>query len=219
MQNQIIKILVADDHTLFRQGIIKLIESKQNYVVVAEAENGNELIKKYFSIRPDVMLVDISMPEMSGIQAVEKILSRDREAKALFLSMYDNSEYVYKILKLGGKGLINKNILEGELFFAIDEVYNGEKYFGTKWNEKNLTQLVSDFEKDLALGSGVELHFREIQVLKMIVEGTTSQKMADQMKLSKKTIDFYRSSLLKKLKLKTQADLVKFGVTYFKINN
>ena len=122
MKTQTIKILVADDHTLFRQGIIKLLEEHKEYEVIAEAENGKDLIEKYFNHCPDIILTDIAMPELTGIQAVEEILKRDRNSKALFLSMYDTEEYVYQVLKSGGMGLVNKNILDEELIYAISKI-------------------------------------------------------------------------------------------------
>ena len=149
MKNQIIKILVADDHTLFRQGIIRLLEDRKDISVVAEAENGVELIEKYFIFYPDIVLADIAMPELTGIQAVQHILKRDRNVKALFLSMYDAGEYVYQVIKSGGMGLVNKNILEDELFLAIEKVWIGEKYFGRKWSKEDLTQLINEYEKIL----------------------------------------------------------------------
>ena len=105
MKNQVIKILVADDHTLFRQGVIRLLEDRKDFSVVAEAENGNELIEKYFIYYPDIMLADIAMPELTGIQAVQQILKNAPDAKALFLSMYDAGEYVYKVIKSRWNGI------------------------------------------------------------------------------------------------------------------
>ena len=157
MKNQVIKILVADDHTLFRQGIIRLLEDQNNFSVIAEAENGKELIEMYFNLFPDIILADIAMPELTGIEAVQEILIRDRTAKALFLSMYDAGEYVYKVIKSGGKGLVNKNILEDELFLAIDRVYKGDKYFGRKWNDENLKNLIDEFEKKSNENSKVDI--------------------------------------------------------------
>ncbi|MDP2366489.1 MAG: response regulator transcription factor [Ignavibacteria bacterium] len=221
MKNQVIKILVADDHTLFRQGLIRLIEDHNDFSVIAEAENGNQLIEKYFNICPDIILTDIAMPELTGIQAVQEILKRDRNAKALFLSMYDEGEYVYKVIKSGGMGLVNKNILEDELFLAIDKVWTGKKYFGSKWTEIEIEQLIYDYENKLDDNPNIniELNFREEQILQLIIEGTTSKDIAENMQLSKKTIDYYRSNLLRKFNIKTQIELAKCGIMYFKLKN
>ncbi|HMN17530.1 MAG: response regulator transcription factor [Ignavibacteriaceae bacterium] len=221
MRTETIKLLVADDHTLFRQGIIKLLEEHKEYEVIAEAENGKDLMEKYFKNCPDIILTDIAMPELTGIQAVEEILKRDRNAKALFLSMYDTEEYVYHVLKSGGMGLVNKNILDEELVYAISKVSNGEKYFGKNWNDASLSLLFQNFEKKFNEEAKhlIDLNFREEQILQMIIEGNTSKEMADKMLLSKKTIDYYRSNLLRKFDIKTQIELIKYGILYFSKRN
>ena len=217
MKNQVIKILVADDHTLFRQGVIRLLADHGDFSVVAEAENGIELIEKYFNIYPDIILADIAMPELSGIQAVQEILKRDRNAKALFLSMYDEGEYVYKVIKSGGMGLVNKNILEDELFLAIEKVWTGEKYFGSKWTDEEIKRLIFDYERktDEDSNINIELNFREEQILQLVIDGATSKDIAEEIQVSKKTIDYYRSNLLRKFDIKTQIELVKCGIKYF----
>jgi len=219
MKNQVIKILVADDHTLFRQGIIRLLEDHKDFSVVAEAENGIELIEKYFNIYPDIILADIAMPDLSGIQALQEILKRDRNAKALFLSMYDEGEYVYKVLKSGGMGLVNKNILEDELFMAIEKVSVGEKYFGRKWTDKDLTRLINEYEKILDKNHEfhIRLNFREEQILQLVIDGDMSIDIAEKLQISKKTIDYYRSNLYNKFGTKTQAELIKSGILYFQV--
>lgn len=217
MKNQAIKILVADDHTLFRQGVIRLLEDHKEYQVIAEAENGADLIDKYFISFPDIILADIAMPNLTGIQAVEEILKRDRNAKALFLSMYDTEEYIYQVIKSGGKGLINKNILDEELLLAINKVNSDIRYFGQKWNDKDLNNLVLEFEKKSSQKNNfiIDLNFREEQILQLIIEGVTSKDIADKMQLSKKTIDYYRSNLLRKFEIKTQVELAMCGLEYF----
>ena len=216
MQNQVIRILVADDHTLFRQGVIRLLEDSKEFSVAAEAENGIELIELYFKIKPDIILTDIAMPGLTGIQSIQEIHKKDPEAKALFLSMYDSGEYVYKVINSGGKGLVNKNILEEELFLAIRKVYYGEDYFGSKWTNKDIEMLIHDYEKKSATVSyNIDLNFREEQILKMIIDGSTSKEIADKMQLSKKTIDYYRSNLMRKFDIKTQVELAKCGIKHF----
>lgn len=212
-----IKILVADDHKLFRSGIIRLLNDHQNIYIIAEAENGSELVERYFEVSPDIVLVDIAMPQMSGLEAVSRIKEKDPEVRALFLSMYDNDNYKYKVLKSGGMGLINKNILEGELTYAIEQVYKGEMYFRGNWTKDELERLVSEFEShsNQQIIDNYDVSFREEQVLKMLNEGLTSQQMADKLELSKKTIDFYRSNIMRKFGLKSVTDLIRFALKYF----
>ncbi|HMU43794.1 MAG TPA: response regulator transcription factor [Ignavibacteriaceae bacterium] len=221
MLNPVIKILVADDHTLFRQGVIRLLSDNQNFVVVAEAENGEELYKKYFQVRPDVVLADISMPDLSGIDAFQKIKAEDKSVKVLFLSMFESEDYVYETYKSGAMGLINKNILEGELYFAIQNVYKGKKYFGSRWDELSLQKLVKDFEQSpkFANNSSTIFSEKEIKILDLISKGLTSKEIAEQLYLSKKSIDYYRANLMRKADVKNKSELVKFAVNYIKKHN
>ncbi len=217
MENHIIKILVADDHNLIRSGIIKLLGEHPGMNVVGEAIDGEQLIQEYFRLSPDLLLVDIAMPGMTGLDAVAKIKERDSSVKALFLSMYDGDEYIYKVLKSGGKGLINKTILEPELILAIGRVAAGKKYFPSKPDEESLDKLMKEFETNenqKLLNLEINLNYREQQVLNYIRQGLTSQEMADRLGLSRRTIDFYRSSLMQKFNLKSAADLSRFSFEY-----
>ncbi len=218
MKNSInIKVLLADDHNLIRAGIIKLLNGHSHINVVGEAENGVELLKKHFELSPDVLVVDIAMPEMTGTEAITKIKEKDDDVKALFLSMYEGEEYIYKVLKCGGKGLINKSILEEELIFAIEKVYNGEQYFPGEWDAVSLNKLIEEFESGRKAKDETQegiLNYREIQILNLLNEGLNSKEMAEKLNLSKKTIDFYRSCLMKKLNLKSPADLIRFAFQY-----
>ena len=216
-----IKVLIADDHSLFRKGIIRLLKDQSNIFIIAEAENGEELINKYFEVFPDVILVDIAMPFMSGPVAVMNILEKDPEAKALFLSMYDGDEYIFRVLKSGGMGLINKNVMEGELAYAITQVYRDEKYFRGKWTNESLEQIIRDFEsyQDENFNSNTEVTYREKQVLKFLNEGLDTKEMAERLHLSRKTIDFYRANIMRKFNLKTMPDLIRFAIRYFYTKN
>lgn len=221
MLNPVIKILVADDHTLFRQGVIRLLSDNQNFVVVAEAENGEELYKKYFQVKPDVVLADISMPDLSGIEAFEKIKAEDKSVKVLFLSMFESEDYVYETYKSGAMGLVNKNILEGELYFAIQNVYKGKKYFGSRWDELSLQKLVKDFERSPKFANDTPTNYseKEIKILDLISKGLTSKEIAEQLFLSKKSIDYYRANLMRKADVKNKSELVKFAVNFIRKHN
>ncbi|MCH7771941.1 MAG: response regulator transcription factor [Bacteroidetes bacterium] len=220
-RNSTIKVLVADDHSLFRKGIIRLLKDQSNIFIIAEAENGEELITKYFEFFPDVILVDIAMPFMPGPVAVMKILEKDPKAKALFLSMYDGDEYIFMVLKSGGMGLINKNVMDGELAYAIEQVFRGEKYFRGKWTNESLEQIIRDFEsyQNENLDFTIEITHREEQVLKFLNEGLNTKEMAEKLQLSRKTIDFYRANIMRKFKLKSMPDLIRFAIRYFYVKN
>jgi len=209
-----IKILIADDHSLFRAGVIKLLKDHQNIIILGEAENGEELIEKYFELHPDIALADIAMPVMNGPEAISRIKEKDPEVKALFLSMYEGEEYIYNVLKSGGKGLINKSILEDELVMALERINRGEKYFKGDWDDYSLEKLVKEFESGKKLTKNrqdVILSFQEEKILTLLNDGLTSKEIAEELHLSKKTVDYYRASLLKKLNFNSASDLIRFA--------
>jgi len=219
-ETQTIKVLVADDHNLFRAGIIKLLKENQHIDILGEAENGEEMIRKYFELLPDLLLVDIAMPGLTGLGAVAKIKEKDPTVKALFLSMHEGDEYIYKVLKSGGLGLINKSVLESELIYAIELVYNGKKYFRGVVDEESLNELIREFESNTEVrftNQEENINYREEQILRLVKQGLTSQEMAEKLNLSKKSIDFYRSCLMKKFNLKSAADLMRFAVQFNQI--
>ncbi|MGE5354505.1 MAG: response regulator transcription factor [Acidobacteriota bacterium] len=215
-----IRIVVADDHSLFRSGIISLLEDAAEIFVVGEATDGGDLYEKYFELKPDVILVDISMPGVTGIEAMKKILARDPSAKALFLSMHEGEEYVYHILQSGGKGLISKNVMKGELVYAIKTVYTGKKYFGAYWTDERLEELRQKYSAGDG-GGGISIQLaaasltqREIEILRLIGEGYTSNEIAQKTELSKRTVDSHRIHLMSKLGIKSLPELIKYAIQY-----
>ena len=219
-ENQSIKVLVADDHNLVRAGTVKILEEHKNIIVIGEAENGDELVRKYFELLPDLLLVDIAMPGITGLEAVARIKEKEPAVKALFLSMHDGDEYIYKVLKSGGWGLINKNIVESELIYAIEHINNGKKYFRGIEDEESLDKIIREFESttDSKFSNKEEsINYREEQILNFLKQGLSSQEMSEKLSISKKTVDFYRSCLMRKFNLKTAADLVRFAVQFNQI--
>ena len=216
MTEKTISVLVADDHKLFRSGIISLLENEREIFVVGEAENGQELEEKYFKLKPDIVLVDISMPVLSGTDAVKKIKKTDDSIKALFLSMHDDEEYIYYCLKAGGKGLISKNIMKGELILAIKKVYEGGNYFGINRTEDNLRELLNKYQvyKDHNLAGIQDFSQREVAILQLISEGLTSSEIAERLLIGKRTVDTHRTHLMQKLNLKSLPELIKYAINY-----
>ena len=212
-----IRIIVADDHALFREGLIGLLSENKHIYVVGEAENGRDLIEKYFELKPDVIVVDISMPQISGIDAVRRIKQREKSVKALFLSMHDGKDYIYYCLEAGGLGLINKNVMIGELTYAIKRVNSGQKYFGVNWTEERLENLVKSYRPiENRKFDEIDKLFslQEMKVIESIGEGKTSFEIADEMNLSKRTVDTYRSRVMQKLNLKNLPELIVFAIRY-----
>ena len=213
-----VRILLSDDHSILREGIISLLKSEKDLLIVGEAENGLDLIDKYFKLKPDIVITDIKMPEMSGTDAVKKIKEKDPDAKALFLSMYEGTEYIYYTYKAGGSGLINKNIVKGELVYAIRKILSGDIYFGADIESEDLEEIIKKYEESTTYNkdtvSNYNITEREAEILKLIGDGITSSEIAGKLGISKRTIDTHRTHLLQKLKLKGLPSLIRFAVSY-----
>lgn len=208
-----IRILLADDHHLVRNGIASLLESVPNIYIAGEAGAGRELITKYFELKPDVVVTDISMPGLSGIEAAEQILSKDKNAKILFLSVHDSTVIIYNILKAGGLGLVNKTVAKGDLVYAIETVNSGENYFGSAYTEEKLMQVMERYNEEKMESSkeDPELSPNDLRIIKLICEGFQSSEIAEKMNVSKKTIDKHRALLMKKLNISNTAQLIMYA--------
>jgi two-component system, NarL family, response regulator NreC len=209
-----IRILLCDDHTLVRSGLVSLLKSEDGIFVIGEAENGKEMIKKYFETNPDLIIADIAMPELSGIDAFKKIKETNPDVKILFLSAYYSEQYIYVTLKAGAMGLLNKSITGGELSFAINEVMEGRKYFGASYNQKKLSGLIKKFELKKKSFLANEISEFDDKMLFLISEGFISDQIATKLFVSKHTIDAHRVKIMRKLKLKTGHDLQKYAILY-----
>lgn len=216
-EKKYLRVLIADDHSLFRNGIMSMFSENSEILIVGEAENGQEVISKYPELKPDVVLLDISMPEMSGFEILKKLLDIDKNVKVLFLSMYDSEDYIYNTIKAGGLGLVNKNILKGELIFAITKVAGNHFYFGANWDNEKINKLMKNHKesekKSLSLSYSL-LTKREKDILKFIAMGLTSRQISERLNVGKRTIDFYRSSIMQKMNVKTLPELIKFSIDF-----
>lgn len=210
MDSKKIRILFADDHHLVRNGIISLLESVPEFEIAGEAENGEVMADLYFRLMPDVVVSDISMPQLSGTDAAKAILEKDASAKILFLSVYDGEEYVFQVLNAGGLGLVNKSIWKSELIEAIKAVSAGQRYFGKEYTPERLDEIFSKYkaEKEVAAAEEIQLTQREREVLQLICEGFSSQEIADRLFISKKTVDTHRGNLIRKFNVSSSAQLV-----------
>ncbi|HEX2869425.1 MAG TPA: response regulator transcription factor [Ignavibacteriales bacterium] len=217
MTRPIIRVLIADDHNLVRGGIVSLLDSIDDIYVVGEADNGHDLVNRYFEINPDVVLCDISMPGMSGIDAVKQIRKGDPEAKVLFVSVYEGDEYVYQVLNAGGKGLVHKSIVKGELILAIKSVFQGIEYFGKGYDINRLNEIIEKYSAVNTAGTAspgdeVQLSPRELEVLRLVCEGLSSAEIGVKLGISRKTVETHRGSLMKKLKATSSSQLIKYAI-------
>ena len=203
-----IRVLLAEDHTLVRQGFRRILEDDPTVNVVGEARTGLEAIELCKTLKPDVVVMDLSMPDLGGMEATAEILKADPKIKILILSMYSEELYAIQAFKSGASGYLTKSSAPGELLSAIHKVSKGEKYISLSLTEK----LANSFLFNENKSQGPALSARELQVLHLISEGKTLNQIAEELSLSPKTIGTYRERLLSKLNLKTTADLIRFGI-------
>ncbi len=214
-----VTILLAEDHELVMEGIESLLHALPGYYVVGKAKNGKELIDKYFKLKPDVVLADINMPEMSGPDAMKEVLKTDPSALFLFLSMFQGEDYINMIYSAGGRGLINKDISKGELSLAIKLTAEGKYYFGPGWDVKKLEELKLKYEKKKGeRPDGVEslLTVREREIIDLIAQGLTSKEIAEKLFLSKRTVDSHRARIMAKLDIHSLPEFIKLAVNLSK---
>lgn len=199
MTDQTIRIMVADDHPIVRSGLVLMIDYTPNMETVAEANNGVEAVALFRQYRPDVTLMDLRMPEMSGADAIAAIHQEFTEAKIIVLTTYDGDEDIYKGLKAGAKGYIFKNAPVDEIIRAIKTVYEGKKYIPPEVGEKLSERL-----------NRPQLSNRELDVLKLVAQGKTNQQIATELYISESTVKYHINNVLSKLGVsdRTQATLV-----------
>jgi two-component system response regulator NreC len=208
---QKIRVLIADDHTMFREGIRSLLEAG-GIEVIAEATHGREAVQKANELEPDLVLMDIGMPIMDGIEATRQIKKENPEVQVLALTMHDNEEYLFQILKAGGSGYVVKKAAVSELILAIQAAYEGKCYLTPSVSRA----LVEDYLRRVK-DEGVEPSYgsltnREREILKLIAEGYTNQEIADLLFLSIKTIQTHRAHLMEKLGFHDRTELVKYAL-------
>lgn len=208
MKNRI-KLLVVDDHPVVRRGISLCLSKRDNLDIVGEAANGREAVRKARELQPDIMLMDINMPQMSGLAVTELLRKELPGIKVLILSMHGNTEYVLRILQSGARGYVLKDAPPEELSHAIDVVNNGETYFSTDVARVALNQFVRGNGE--ANGTP-HLTNREREVLIHIADGMSNKEIASQLGVGVRTVETHRERIMRKLDIHNVAGLTKFAI-------
>jgi two-component system response regulator NreC len=211
-----IRILLADDHPLIRSGISTLLQSYKDFEIVGEAQDGEEAVEKTKVLKPDVLIIDLSMPKLSGIEATGIITKKHPDVKVLVLTMHENEEYVYQILKSGAGGYVLKSAGKEELSAAIRAVAKGEKFFSPRVSEIMAQSYVRRKEggETSSKGEMIPLTRREKEILRLVVKGFTNQQIADQLCISPRTVDTHRTNLMQKLNIHDVANLVRYAIEH-----
>ncbi len=207
-----VRILLADDHAVLRSGLKLLLNSQGDFIVVGEAPTGLAVITLAEELQPDLILLDLNMPGLGGLEALPLLKKCSPDAKILILTMHDDPVYLRQAIKLGASGYILKKAADMELFLAMQAVMRGEIYIHPSLTKKLLVDIFPDQKYDDNQNVWETLSSREQQVLKLVALGHTSVEISEQLNLSAKTVDTYRQRGMEKLDLKTRAALVRFAL-------
>lgn len=204
-----IRVLIADDHAILRSGLRMLISAQSDMQVIAEAKNGDEAIDLAQTNKPDVVILDITMPERGGLHAISEILKENKKTKVLLLTMHEEPAYLKTALAAGASGYVLKKSVDANLLSAIRTINQGGSYIDSAL-ASNL--LLSTFSEAQHTSESKILTDREWQVLKLVAEGFSSREIAEQIFISVKTVETYRGRFAEKLGLKSRADIVRYAL-------
>jgi DNA-binding NarL/FixJ family response regulator len=214
-----ITVLLCDDHTLFREGIKAILRDEPSIEIVAEADNGRDAVSKVLRLRPDIILMDIAMPDLGGFEATRLILRSNPKTKVLILTMYEEEEVITRCLRAGAAGYVLKDAPRAHLIHAIDVVHKGGQYL----SPRALKKVVNQHVKVPPYGKGAEnaksaatdyerLSDREREVLKLLADGLAPKEIATRLLLSVKTVDAHKTNMMRKLDLHDRSAVIKFAI-------
>ena len=207
-----IKILIVDDHTLVRDGIRALLGLIADVEVVGEAINGKEALEKVDQLVPDVVLMDLAMPIMGGLEATRRIRRQFPATRVLALTQYDDGEYVIPIIEAGARGFVTKMAAFSELASAIQSVHKGDSFLSPSAAAAVVEECQQKTNIEGEKDPYQQLTDREREVLKLVAEGHTAREIADMLIVSPKTVEWYKTSLMSKLNIHNRTDLIKFAI-------
>jgi len=206
-----VSVMLADDHAVVRDGLRALLEGGNDLQVVGVAGNGREAVSEALRLRPDIVIMDIAMPELDGVEATRRIVEKSPETRVLILSMYLSAEHIYRALQAGAQGYVLKESAGEEVVDAIRALRAGKRYLSHRITETVIDDYLREGTNVSPLDS---LSLRERDVLQLVVEGRTNAAIAQALSLSPKTVETYRARIMKKLKVRDTVELVKFSMRH-----
>jgi two-component system, NarL family, response regulator NreC len=214
MNERKIKIIVADDHTIVRRGLVSLLSLNKDFEVIGEATDGRIAVDLTLEKEPDLILMDIGMPNLNGLEATEQIKKLAPDVKVLVLSAYDNEEYILQVVSSGANGYILKNSSPDQLTEAIKAVYNGQAFFSpsvSKIIADRFVNHIAPARQDREEPAG-RLTSREREILQMIAEGKSHREIGEQLHISVRTVDTHKNNIMQKLDMHDTATLVTYAI-------
>lgn len=209
MKTEAIRIMLVDDHAVVRSGLRRMLEQKAGFEIVAEAESGEQAYHLFSESRPDVTVMDISMPGMGGMEAVRRIMSRFSSARILVFSMHDNAAFASQALKSGVKGYVTKTGASNDLMKAIQEVARGKTYLSPEVAQKVALQTLIGGDDPLQ-----QLSPREFEVFRLLADGVSVDNIASMLKISQKTVANYHTMIKQKLGVSSSIEFVRLAIRH-----
>ena len=209
---EILRIVLAEDHTILREGLRALLSADPEFEIIGEARDGREAVRCVEKLEPDLLLMDLSMPRMSGMDAIREIKKRYPDIKIIALTVHKTEEYLLSTLQAGADGYVLKDATHDELVLAIKNVIGGKSYLSPGVSEKVIEGYLEGRERHRAVSPWERLSQREREVLKLIAEGYKNKEIADDLCISLKTVEKHRANLMKKLDLHNAAALTVYAV-------
>jgi two-component system, NarL family, invasion response regulator UvrY len=209
-----VNIVLVDDHAVVRAGVKRLLEQETSFDVIGEAESGEKAYQLFNELKPDVMVMDLSMPGMGGLEAIRRILMRHERAKILVLSMHEDLSFANQALKLGVKGYLIKNALADDLVKSIEMISKGEVFLSDEIAKKMAMQSISGDRDPIH-----ELSAREFEIFRLLAEGFEIDAIAETLNISSKTVSNYQTMIKQKLNINTPVELIRYAIKAGVIKN
>lgn len=209
-----IRLVIADDHEIFRDGLALMLSKQKAIELTGQAANGRELVSMVQTLQPDIILTDIKMPIMDGVEAARLILEKNADQRIIALSMFDEENLIVDMLEAGAKGYLLKNADKQEILDAIDTVYGNNNYYCRLTSARLATMIVKSKFNPYRKSKPVEFSEREKEIIHYICQQLTAQQIADKLFLSKRTVEGYRTRILEKMNVKNTAGVVIYALKH-----